>query len=432
MYMQIRLTSFPLIGALCLGLHANGLQGEVQDPAQADGGVMELLVTRALSGDRLTLAYLRERDPLAAVRLIDQYLSTNYRPSQQALEANVLLLKKGNAFERSRAIANLTLLSTAYAVPVKAALAESFEPLDASDREARRLRDLTSRVALKKARQTLRAELTMLCGAYINEALEEARKALRADCWDSEAMLVLSNAPFEAVWEAGSDWPRAERLQLLLLRVFTRTDVDLTLTQLASYKGAEILSAALQSWWPVLIEPSERDGAYLWATVASTVEGNTIQDVLRLSIKPDDYGNVDERGEWLHFDRWFRWTYLFEMEVSHANQHAIAYQEDELRLSNPMAYQGQMPHHLPETAAMWLGVQDGGGVMVRAGNVRGVRGLPTSVRVPKASLSRQEYLDWFAGQTYHWLEEHVPQHLVPHLRFRPNLYPAPKLVLIDR
>ncbi len=226
---------------------------------------------------------------------------------------------------------------------------------------------------------------------------------------DEAAQRWLCHVPFDRLWAKIADQPAQQRLRLLLLLCRSAKWDDAMAKQLAAFSAKEVLDEAAATWWPVETEPLQLDGAYGWTTRAGKVEGNVATDLLRLSVKMPDYGNVDERGQWVHINHWDRWHYILRFEQ-------VLSSKDALVVSERVIHRDALPYHGGR-------LQD---VQVRCETVRGV---PESVAVPTVAMSGPESLSWHTGGVFEWARPYIPQQFHERLKFKPDRYAVPQVTL---
>ncbi len=110
------------------------------------------------------------------------------------------------------------------------------------------------------------------------------------------------------------------------------------------------------------------------------VEGNVANHVLRLSVKEPPSKKPEQGAEWLHFDRWFRWTYIFQYAKPILSHDAVVFAESIVREQNQS---WRSPASRPKAKvvnAFWLPEKTAG--LIGAGRCDTVRGVPKTARLP--------------------------------------------------
>ncbi len=254
----------------------------------------------------------------------------------------------------------------------------------------------------------LRQALAGMYGEHAAELFAQRWPAILKDPHDRAAMRFLGLGSFEPIWNELANRTDDEKLRFLLLRMYAGRRKE-AFGLLQGYSAERVLKMAAATWWPVEIEPLAMDGAYGWTTRAACVEGNVATRLMRLSVKMPDYGNVAERGGWVHFEQWYRATYLFTFPA-YVNKGAVAYAEalDEQSGSAGL----DRPDRFP----------------IGPGRCDTFRGLPKTAALPLARIGGAEVLDWHLGARYEWAKPLFPPQLAQAVTFQANKYPAPEVI----
>ncbi|MEX0777864.1 MAG: hypothetical protein WD042_19355 [Phycisphaeraceae bacterium] len=264
------------------------------------------------------------------------------------------------------------------------------------------------RVEDRAGRMNLATALAELYQKHFDVLLTERWPRLDKDPRDADAQHFLCHVPFDRLWAAVKDKPAPQRLRLLLLLRRSAKWTDAMATQLHEFSAREVLAAAAATYWPIEIDPLQKDGAYGWTTRAAKVEGNVVHEPLRLSVKMEDDGNVAERGQWAHIDCWARWTYLFRAKQMYVNKDAVVFSERTI-------HRDEKPFH-------------GGRRDETSGRCDIVRSVPAEANIPTADITQAELLDWSGGRPYEWAKPNIPQALHDRLKFRPNQHAPPTVI----
>ena len=376
------------------------------------------LVAEVLSGDAVAFAELKTKG-IRAVTLLEEFIQLHHAVDAKSIDASVEQLASADPRIRQFALAKLTLLPESATDLLKRHLESTGDIRVEAD-----LKGLT----LNRAK-TQPAVGEMLSEIYTLhfDVLFSARQArLQTNCHNPAAQMFFAYAPFEKTWATVATNTPDAQLRFLLLRAFTGRD-DLALTHLEKFYASDLLRLAAQTWWPVEIEPLQKDGAYGWTTRAAAVNGNVATHVLRLSVK-DPPRNKPERGaEWLHFDRWFRWTYIFQYAKPILNNDAVVFAESIVREQNQS---WRTPGSRPKTTvtnSFWLPEKSETG-LIGAGRCDTVRGVPKTARLPIVAITKEESISWHLGAAYEWSRPFIPVPVQSRVRFSLNKYPAPEII----
>ena len=384
-------------------------------PDACDEHMLKFLIARALGGDQWAAAYIRDYFPFTAIDLYARYFQENYRLSESSINDSIQFLEKGSAIKRAQAFAHLLLLPEAY---------RQKAPQQIKDIE------LDFMQGGGQPRMVVARELSLLCSNRLERTFERDWELFRCTPRDPDMMFLFSCAPFDSVWKRCRLKPAEERVVFLLLRLFTRSDDEKALKELGAYTAEQLISHAKRTWWPCVIAEPEQNGAYIWATLAEKVADNTsVCNVLRLSIKPPDYYIVKQRGDWVHLDRWSRWTYLLTMKEMCANREALVYAEGQLRgCKGEDLYRSE---DRPLYPILWFPKVPDDRPMPAEGDCIKVLGVPASIRVPAVDLSEAEWLDWCQSNIHEWTKQYVPKDIAKLIRFTSNTHPVPEVIPIQ-
>lgn len=284
-----------------------------------------------------------------------------------------------------------------------------------------RLRHLASN--RPKLQKLIAGFLTGLYSEHFNRLFISRRAVLERNCQDMPTQLFFAYAPFEQAWTMLKTSPRDTQLRFLLLRLYTERDAS-ALEHLEQFDAESVQRVAAQTWWPVEIEARAKDGAYEWTTRAARTEGNTALNLLRFSIRPSSKPGAP--AEWLHFDRWWRWTYLFRYQPSILNADAMVYAESEVRKQNQSwRHNPNQYREKPETK-FWLPSFPSTNLF-GAGRCSAVRGIPTTARLPVVVLSKEEEHKWRGRMICEWARPLLPEPMHSHVNFTASSFPPPKV-----
>jgi len=227
-------------------------------------------------------------------------------------------------------------------------------------------------------------------------ALFDARWAsLKKSPNDSRAMLFFTAGPFDLSWERLARESSDDRVFFLLARISAlHADPDAA-KKLIEFPGPQVLRAASKTYWPIQLEPLERDGAYLWSIRASSLEGRTAKSVLQISIDDTNPEKAKADAHWVHFHLFDEFVYLWRRERPWAGTIGVAYGV------NRAAYNSM------------YGTID-------AGFTRGVliHSIPDGVRVPTTQISDDEFSNWCIGDVYEWSRDLFPSPYQERLRLK--------------
>jgi len=259
--------------------------------------------------------------------------------------------------------------------------------------------------------------LTVLNSLYEDNAediFKEKLPLLMKDPKDIRAAYQLDNISFDRAWKILEGMPREDRLLWLLLKIARGDKAEEIFEKLKSFKADDVLKRAASTWWPIEIEPLQKDGTYGWTTRAQSIEGNAANNVIRISVKMPDYGNKDEIGEWEHFNHWGRLTYIFRFPP-YFNKDTVAFID---------------PFEKCFSFTDWDIIEkreDG----VRPGITGTFRGVPNGARLPFARISEKEALDWSNHNTYIWARPYFPPDLSA-IGFAENKYESPVIEMPEK
>ena len=260
--------------------------------------------------------------------------------------------------------------------------------------------------------------LSVLHSLYEDNAediFKEMLPVVKADPNNIRAVYALDNISFDKAWKILETATRDEKLIWLLLKMSRSDKLDEIEEKLKAFKADDLLRVAALTWWPVEIEPLQKDGAYGWTTRAQLMEGNVAWNVIRLSVKMPDYGNVDERGEWEHLTKWGRLTYIFQFP-EYPERNVIAYAE---------------PYNRCADFTGWKVVlTDESGK--RQGNLDAFRGIPPGVKLPLARISMKEVNAWRVHFAFIWAKPLFPPDIAMQIKFGDNMYGVPAIEMPEK
>ncbi len=359
--------------------------------------------------DQAALEELKRAD-IKVVHLIEARLAQGYPPLDEARLA-ILCQNMESSSERVRkaAVDELPGMGPLAGPAIKRASKAQREAGHAAVADA--LAQMASAARYPPGRMNLAKVLGEQYKRHFDELFTQRWPAFVKDINDADAQRWLCHVPFDELWKKLAEQPAKDKLRLLLLLRRSAKWDEAMAKQLAAFSAKEVLEAAAATWWPIEIEPVQMDGAYGWTTRAGKVEGNLVTDILRLSVKMPDYGNVNERGQWVHIEYWDRWHYIFRFAQAQASKDALV-------VSERMIRRDTLPFH---------------GGMAEEMNVRcnTVRGVPNSVKVPTMAMGMAESLDWHTGAVYECAKPYIPEKYHERLRFKPDKHPVPEITLPD-
>ncbi len=373
-------------------------------------------VAAAYAGDAAAFENLRTAAKDRSVALMEDFLQRHHRIEPGDIDRAILSLTNANERLRRVALAELALL-----------------PEHADDWLKARHGAITNEIWKERLKPAIqhRAQvqkqtagfLTGLYSEHFNQLFAARRAVLQKNCHDGPAQLFFAYAPFDQTWSMLKDSAPDVRLRFLLLRLYAERD-DSAVEHLARFPGSDVLRVAAETWWPVEIEPLAADGAYSWTTRAAATKGNVAAHLLRLSLRP-----VSPQGgpqEWLHLDRWHRWSYLFRYSEPILGKDAVVFAEDGVRKANQGWHTNAKSYQKKEEGKFWL---PGPAEMsfIGPGRAETVRGIPPTSRVPVVALTKPEELRWHGGMVFEWARPLVPAAIQTQLRFSPNEFPVPKI-----
>ncbi|MGH7930185.1 MAG: hypothetical protein ACREQV_20605, partial [Candidatus Binatia bacterium] len=347
-------------------------------------------VTRLLQTPPEELGSL-ETAGIPSVRIVEDLLRWRQTATPQTIEDEVRRLRHADNRMRNVATARLIMLP-------ESALDQLRDLEQSADgpEQKRRLKLVLGLLPVaQKPVETFPELLHQSYALHFDELFANRWPRLMRDPHDWGAMAFFGNVSFATVWTRIQDRPPEERLRFLLLRVYFYGDTagraggKEAFEPLQQYTAKVVLNAAAATYWPVEIEPPEKDGTYEWTTRASTVEGNVASQVMRLSIKPADYGNVAERRGWVHFITWYRWIYLFRYPET-SNTNVVVF------VDTYKSHGSADWHSVPLCETRKRG----------SARLETMRGIPKSARIP--SVTQKQFLDW---RSYRW--DRLPTNLFP-------------------
>ena len=377
--------------------HAQQSTGSLSATNQLRGLAVSFLQRRASSREELLSS------GVDGIRAVEDFLASRTHTDRETISTLVAQLGHKDYQVRQAATERLSYLPQS-SLPVLLAA-------DETDPEVRsRLKQVAGRIkSFDKRIPSLLRLLDTMYNTHAAHIVEQRLPLLMQNPDDMRAAYALSRVSFVRAWKLLEPKTDGVKLTYLLLRVYVGDSQDAR-EMLKTFSAAEILRVASVTWWPVEIEPIERDGAYGWTTRAQTVTGNTARNVMRLSVKMPNYGNVGERGEWVHLKQWSEITYVFRFPV-HCSKSAVAFARW---------------HRMPAELVDWMGAPG-----KKQGKTRSrcdtFRGLPATARLPMAHISGKESLDWHLGKTYKWAEPLFPKELAKELSFAADKYKAPDI-----
>ena len=376
----------------------------------------QALVAAALSGDAAAFESLRAGSRARALPLLEDFLQRLPPVNLAEIEKDLVRLASSDERVPGPALARLTLL------PERAdELFKARYNSITNEVWKQRLRPLVHSHA--KLQKQIAGGLTGLYSEHFHDLFLPRRDALLRNHRDMPAQLFFAYAPFDETWSMLKNSPPDAQLRFLLLRLYAERD-DHALEQLDRFSAADVLRVAAETWWPVELEPLAPDGAYRWATRAAAVDGNTATRLLRLSVRPST--TPGQPDEWLHLDRWLRWSYIFRYKAPILNAEAVVFAEGGVRKA------GEAWRHRPgarqemSEGKFWL-PEPPENLLLGPGRVEAVRGVPSLARLPVAVITQPEAIHWHLGTAYEWARPLFPPALQTRLRFSPNEYPAPKV-----
>lgn len=245
---------------------------------------------------------------------------------------------------------------------------------------------------------------------YAGSLFEQRWRQLQADPFDIDALNFFSYAPFEGIWPHMTELQPGDQLRFLLLRVYAQQWGPDARDEMRKHPAGAVIRIAQQTYWPVEIEPVQRDGDYGWTTLAGSTEGNAANHVLRLSMKTVDFPKPTERGEWVNLVTWARWTYIFRFTQMWHNKNAVVFAER--RAASPL------PFGIGDTPPM-------------QGQADTVRGWPEGVTVPFVDITERESTDWHHMRAYEWARSLFPESIREQVRFKANAHDVPRVIAAD-
>lgn len=244
----------------------------------------------------------------------------------------------------------------------------------------------------------------MLYQTHLDRLLPERWDRLSKDRLDPGSHAFFSYAKTDAVWNWLGDARPKDRLKFLLVRIYNGRWGEYEQSLLHKFSAKEVLEAAAATYWPIELEPIQLDGTYGWTTRAAAVNGNVAQNIIRFSVKMEDYGNVAERGEWVHLYRWQQATYLCRFKQICLNKDSMAYCE------------WSSAPELPFIPAKNPG-----------GRIDIMRGYPKDAVLPIVDLTEKESLAFHLGGPREWVRGVLPINIAARLKFEPNQNPVPTI-----
>jgi hypothetical protein len=344
---------------------------------------------------------------LTGIAAVEDFLAAPGRVDEGALPGLLEQLGHEKYELRRQATEQLSLLPQS-ALPLLQGLAGTN-----SDPEIRmRIEEVTRNIRAGDARvRSLPPLLDEMYNQHAEQVLRQRLPAVAKNPGDMRAVHALNRVQFDRAWQLLESAPKDEQLTYLLLKVYC-FDAGKAETKLKVYAAADILRVAAMTWWPIEIEPLEKDGAYGWTTRAGSVEGNVATSVMRFSVKMPDFGNIGERGQWVHLYRWSEIAYIFQFPPD-LGRNVVGYvQLDRAppQVTGWMArLAGDAPAGEPERRCATL------------------RGFPATARLPLVHITRDEMYGWNGGRPYLWAKPLFPEKLVNRVKFVENKYPAPRI-----
>jgi len=290
------------------------------------------------------------------------------------------------------------------------------EAQSATDPEVKaRLRDVMAAIQTVEQRvPALLAVLHELYAAHADDVFRRAWPVLLKNPRQPSALYAIDQIPFERAWENLKSASQDEKLTYLLLKVYTG-ETELARTKLHEFLAKDLLRVAAATWWPIEIEPIEKDGTYGWTTRAEAIEGNMARNVIRLSVTMPDNGYIKSYpsitpGLWEHLEQWSQITYIFRFP-SYCSKNVVAFSRPVVRLDDAVRWK-----LVPSKPVS--GFQ---------GRCNTFRGVPSTASLPLARISGQESLDWHLGAAYEWAKPLIPEDVAKLVTFIANKYPAPQI-----
>lgn len=370
------------------------------------------LTMDALSGDTKAMEKLRLGE-VPAVRAIEAALRQRYALSKTDLEQALRDLKSEDARTKQQALTKLALAPPSFHAWLGQRVTK--EP-DGARKELMRKALERSRAAVAAEKDLLQL-LTELYVQHIDLMFEATWGRLKEDPMHQEALYLLTLLPFEVAWAELEHEPREEKLRFLLMRMYAGGGLY-SRKALADYSAREIHDMALQTYWPVMLEPLQMDGYFSFFTLASRVEDRQAYRILRVAVnvRPD---KPWETAPWIEVRTWFRWTYLFEIRPAQLRRDAAVYAE-------PFP---QMIDHLywpdDNAVAFWSARSH---EKLSQNAVQLVRGFPLDALLPIYAVGSEEVALWQEGRVYNWARDVVPAEIRDEIKFLPNVFdPPPKL-----
>jgi len=279
--------------------------------------------------------------------------------------------------------------------------------VEAEDAEARlRLRHVLES-DWDRREPELRALVGRLYQRHADALFESRAKRLLGDPDDRAARQFMRLVDWRRIADRVESMPKERRLKLMLHRRLLGGAIsgggESEAETLGDFSPDAVIEQLKRMGYDAVLEPPQRDGAYLWTTRAKQVEGETAVDVVRMSIRAANAEAID-RGRILHFKTWRRWTYVFRFDRSYHSTDGVAVLERHERPDEP------------------FGEQADGQAALRCDTVRGI---PDSAEVPTVTIHPEEPLEWAVGKVYEWARPLFPTELRKRLNFRPNEHPPP-------
>jgi hypothetical protein len=392
--------------AIGLGIHRAGHQRREQEQA---------MVLGVLSGDTAAFDSLRSTGERAVV-LIEDFLCHYRRLNPSQIEQELACLARPDEPARRQAAARLTLLPE----PANDLL-KRYQDQTTGPEQKERLRQFIAGRA--KAQKQVAGFLAGLYAEHFNRLFVARRARLEKDCRDPAVELFFAYAPFDQAWAMLRNGRPDLQLRFLLLRLYTGRD-ECALSNLELFSAPDILRVAAQTWWPVEIEPLAQDGAYRWSTRADATEGNTACHLLRLSVRPASQPGA--KDEWVHLNRWSRWTYLFRYQPRVAGADALVFAENELRRQNRSSRSNPEAHRELADGGLWI-PQPFDTNLIGRGACEAVSGVPATAFLPVVRLSREEEQHLHGRVLCEWARPLVPDTIQDRVHFSPNEFPPPQI-----
>ena len=405
---RISLGAAALLGAVAFAFILKQWQQNRREWEQAQ-------VIATFTGDAAAFEALRASTD-RVVPLLEDFLEHQSCTSREDIERCLGDLASADTHVWRLALARLTLLPAS----AQTLLQARYDAAEGSLFKER-LKPLIANRA--KIQQQISGFLTGLYSQYFHRLFVSRRTQLLRNCQDAPAQLFFAYAPFAQVWTMLQNSPPEARLRFLLLRLLAERDED-ALECLERFPGSDVLRVAAETWWPVEIEPLAPDGAYQWTTRAATTHGNVATRVLRLSVRG---GSKSSSGEWLHLDRWSRWTYVFRFRTPILNEDAVVYAEGRNRKSNQSWRANPARYREKAVGAFWLPGNHGAGAWCGPGRCETVRGVPASAQVPVVALTKAEEGRWHNGKAFDWARPLFPAGSANQVQFVTNAFPAPTI-----